>query len=191
MDKQEIWRPVVGYEGYYEVSNFGYVRSLDRYANIGYSSKRLKIGRRLKAWVGNNGYYMVSLSKNNKVKKHTVHRLVAEAFIPNPNNYPVINHRDENRLNNFVKNIEWCTQKYNMEYSNVIEKGIEKQCWKKANEVTSKPVIQYTKDGKFVAEFESVNEAQRKTGVNISQISKVCTNKKGYKSAGGYKWSYK
>ena len=94
---EEIWKDVVGYEGLYEVSNFGNVRSLFRY------KKQLR-------WdVANNRYATVQLFKNKIGKRLLVHRLVAEAFLPNPRNLPVVNHKDENKLNNNVDNLEWCT----------------------------------------------------------------------------------
>lgn len=107
--KKEIWKPVVGYEGLYEVSNFGRVKSLNCY---NYKEPRImKLGKR------QDGYLSVGLSKNNTQKTRIVHRLVAEAFIPNPNNLEMVNHRDEDRTNNHVENLEWCTRAYNQVYS--------------------------------------------------------------------------
>ena len=104
-----IWKPIVGYEGLYEVSNTGLIKSLNCY---NYKEPRLlKLRRR------SDGYLNVGLSKNNVTKTKTVHRIVAEAFIPNPNNLEMINHKDENRANNNVDNLEWCTRAYNQLYS--------------------------------------------------------------------------
>ena len=104
-----IWKPVIGYEGLYEVSNTGLVKSLNCY---NYKHPRImKLGKRA------DGYLSVGLSKNNKTKTKTVHRLVAEAFIPNPNNLEMVNHKDENKSNNNVDNLEWCTRSYNQLYS--------------------------------------------------------------------------
>ena len=105
----EIWKEIEGYAGLYEVSNCGNIRSL-------------KFGRKLNPVVNSSGYKLISLSKEGKRKSFSVHRLVAEAFIPNYNNYPCINHKDENKTNNQVSNLEWCTQKYNCNYGNYNKK---------------------------------------------------------------------
>lgn len=106
--KDEIWKDIKGYEGLYLVSNLG-----DVYSCL--SNKKLKPG-------SDNGYLKVNLCKNNKVKQFTVHRLVALAFLPNENNYPCVNHKDENPSNNNVNNLEWCTYKYNNNYGSIRER---------------------------------------------------------------------
>lgn len=113
---EEIWRPIVGYEGLYEVSSYGRVRSLDRYVKCDYERYRLHKGKVLSPAKDRYGYLSVVLSCNGKHKTITVHRIVAQAFIPNPDNLPEINHRDEDKINNRVDNLEWCTAKYNMNY---------------------------------------------------------------------------
>ena len=113
---EEIWRPIVGYEGLYEVSNTGRVRSLDRYVKCDYEKYRLHKGKVLSPGKDKDGYLSVVLSCNGKHKKIAVHRLVAQAFIPNPDDLPIINHKDEDKTNNRVDNLEWCTVKYNMNY---------------------------------------------------------------------------
>lgn len=112
---QEIWKNIKGYEGAYQISNLGNVRSLDRYVKDKNRTQFIK-GKRLKKGKRNT-YYVISLNKNGSRKSYQIHRLVAEAFIPNPNNYPVVNHIDENRTNNRIENLEWCTQKYNINHS--------------------------------------------------------------------------
>lgn len=185
----EIWKPVVGFEGYYEVSNMGRVRSLDRSVIFKDGRKRLINGRVLRVENNNNGYQTVSLYKNGKEKRNLIHRLVAQAFIPNPYNLPEVNHINEAKTDNRSENLEWCTRKYNNEYSNIIEKAIERRFWEKAGKV-ERPVLQYTKDGEFVAEYPSTREAERQTGIKHVQISAVCNGKKWFKSAGGFVWSY-
>jgi len=118
MKNKEIWKPINGYEGRYEVSNFGRVRSLDRIIVDSIGRKRNIKGKIIKQCVSNNEYYYVVLYNNNvDGKTIAVHRLIADAFIDNPNNLSTINHKDENRKNNDIDNLEWCTQQYNVEYS--------------------------------------------------------------------------
>lgn len=112
MNSEEIWKPVVGYEGLYEVSSLGRVRSLDRYDRMNHFWK----GRILKLCTDGAGYLMVGLCSNSKVKTYKVHRLVAQAFIPNPDNLPEVNHIDEDKRNNRVDNLEMCDGKYNSNY---------------------------------------------------------------------------
>ena len=109
---EEIWRPIEGYEGLYEVSNLGRVRSLDRYD----SRNQFRKGRIMKQNNDGRDYMSIQLCLNGKLKKYFVHRLVAEAFLPNPDNLPQVNHKDEDKSNNRVDNLEWCTAKYNLSY---------------------------------------------------------------------------
>lgn len=144
---EEEWRPIKGYEGLYEVSSFGRVRSLDRYVKTGYGSYRLHKGKVLSPGKDKDGYLSVHLFCNGKVHKRLVHRLVAQAFIPNPDNLPMINHKDEDKTNNSVDNLEWCTAKYNTNYGTsrirakdtAIKNGhwsglSRKEYWKKYNQ---------------------------------------------------------
>jgi hypothetical protein len=116
---EEVWKDIEGYEGLYQVSNLGKVKSIDRYIKQynGYNySIRIYRGKILKSNIGNRGYLKVVLHKQRKAKTYNVHRLVAETFILNPNNYSQVNHKDENKLNNCVDNLEWCTSKYNINF---------------------------------------------------------------------------
>lgn len=187
MEKEE-WRDIQGYEGYYQVSNLGRVRSLDKYVKNYISGFALRKGMVLKGKSDKDGYKYVTLSKYSKKKTYRIHRLVAQAFLQNPNNYQIINHKDENPSNNNVDNLEWCTIEYNNNYwtrkekcSNSL-KGIEKP-------YLYKPVIQYTKQGEFIKEFQSIKEAQRHTGVYQGDISRCCNGKRH--SAGCFIWKYK
>jgi len=166
----EVWKDVVGYEGFYQVSNKGNVRSVDRSVNVLNGTKVSK-GKLLKPCTNLQGYLFVTLSKHNIVKERRVNRLVAEAFIPNPDKHPAVNHKDKNRTNNCVDNLEWCTNEYNNRYS------------------SAKAIIQYNLDGTFVAEWEAISDAARGTNINVSNIAQCCMGKR--KTAGNYKWKYK
>ena len=131
-----------------------------------------------------NGYISVALSKEGKVVRKKVHRLVAEAYIPNPQNLPQINHKDENKENNSVNNLEWCNARYNNFYGN-------SKPTVRAQEARKKAVCQYSVDGKLINVFESATEAQRKTGIHQSNISKCCLQRKNFHTAGGYVWKFK
>lgn len=134
--------------------------------------------RYLKIITEANGYGKVNLCQNGNRSPKYVHRLVAEAFLENKNDFPVINHKDSNKLNNNKDNLEWCTHKYNLEYSGVV---------KKSNEATRKGVKQLDKStGTVINVFDSMMEAERSTGIYQSHISACCSGK--LKTAGGYKW---
>ena len=197
MMEKEILKTIKNYEGLYEVSNFGRVKSLERIDNNNHLVKE-KI---LKNHKDKDGYLIVVLCKEGKQKTFKVHRLVAQAFIPNPNNYPQVNHKDENKENNFVyinedgtadlekSNLEWCTNEYNHNYGTRNKRMGETQ---KGNTRGSKPVIQIDKHtNEVINEWISASEAQRQLGIQSSSISQCCTNYPGHKSAGGYKWKYK
>lgn len=194
MDK-EIWKDIAGYEKMYQVSNLGRVRSLDRYSWNGYKYW-LQRGKILKPCQQKSGYLNVDLSDgHSKSHKYRVHRLVAQAFIPNPNNYPQVNHKDEDKSNNKVENLEWCTAKYNLNYGHHNKKaantrmknGFEKIAIKNGRMV-SKPVIQLTLDGKIIKYYNSQSEAARKNNIKSGGISDCCNKKiKYYK---GYLWEF-
>ena len=114
----ELWKDVKDYEGLYQVSTFGRVRSLDKYIDVKIRNvdKVLKQGKILKPVCNKNGYLKVNLCKNGKVKIYSLHRLVAKTFIPNPDNLPCVNHKDEDKTNNYPYNLEWCTHEYNNNY---------------------------------------------------------------------------
>lgn len=168
---KEEWRPVVGYEGIYEVSNTGKVDHL----NFRHTQKRVRIATRI-----SRGYESIALYKDKKTKRTFVHRLVATAFLKNPNNYPQVNHKDENKLNNNVNNLEWCTPLYNVHYGTCRIRSAKKH---------SIAVIQTTIDGIIVAEYNSIKVASQSTGIDKSDINNVCNGKNI--TAGGYKWMYK
>ena len=174
---KEEWKAIQGYEGIYEVSNFGNVRSLPRYKRGNFDSKVFIEGKTIKQVKNNRGYYIVQLSKNNKVKNFSVHRLVAEAFIPNPNNFPQVNHKDEDKSNNRVSNLEWMTLKRNINY------GTRN---KRMALTKGKNVKAFDDDGNFIMWFCSMTVAEKITGINQGDISRCTLGKT--KHAGGYVW---
>lgn len=179
---EEIWKSIEGYEGLYEVSNLGRVKSLDRMCWNGHIWWKKK-GELLSNCVDSGGYHYVGLCVNGKHKNFLIHKLVMSAFVGEPPiDKPEINHIDEDKSNNCLSNLHYCDRKFNANYS---------YTWKKAIDVCKKPVLQFTKDGRFVAEYESAAEAAREIGKKRSNISACCLGKKRCKSVGGYIWKYK
>ena len=153
----EKWKDVVGYEGKYEVSNLGRVRSLN-YLRTG----KAKL---LKQQVDKYGYKRMRLYKDGKAKSLLVHRLVAMAFLPNPNNLPMVNHKDENKTNNNVDNLEWCTASYNNNYGTKIERQSKSMTGKKGKDANgSKPILMYDQEGNFIKRFDSTADANEYFG---------------------------
>ena len=178
MTEQEVWKPVVGYEGYYEVSNLGRVRSVDRTVRCcGLGLRTLKSKMR-PAQKRTNGYLYVSLCKDGKHDMRSIHRLVAEAFIPNPDNLPCVNHKDETRTNNNVGNLEWCTAAYNSAYGTARLRASDKR---------AKPVAIIVYDQE-IARFRCALDAEHLTGINHCDISSCAHGK--IKTAGGYQWKF-
>ena len=174
----EVWKDVVGYEGLYMVSNLGNVDSV-RFL------KRKRLHRRVK-----DGYCFVVLCNNTDRKQKAVHRLVAEAFIPKADaTFNEINHIDENPSNNCVENLEWCNRKYNMNYGTQKERSIQTGR-ARGRRVSGVRVIQFDRDGNKVAEYLSIRDAQRATGIDATTITKCCSGYFQRKTAGGYKWEY-
>ena len=118
----EEWKSIPGYEGLYEVSSYGRVRSVDRYVKYLNGMIHLHKGKMLSPGIRSDGYLQVSLCCNGKYKTISIHRLVAQAFLPNPYNLPMINHKDEVKTNNSADNLEWCTVKYNSNYKGVLKR---------------------------------------------------------------------
>lgn len=172
---KEVWADVKGYEGSYQVSNASNVRSVTR--TIVYNDGRQyiypsKIMTQLKTV---KGYYTVNLTLHNKTKRCYVHRLVAEAFIPNPENKPQVNHKDTNKSNNDISNLEWCTNEENIRHAynnNLIP--------------NRRPVLQYDLEGHFIRRWNSITEVKKE--LNINHISDVCNGKRN--KCGGYVWRY-
>lgn len=157
-----MWREIKNFENY-EVNEFGEIRN-----------KKTK--HILKHSINEKGYHKVILSKNNQKFKTGVHRLVAIAFIPNPNNYKEVNHIDENKSNNHYSNLEWCDRKQNIEHS--IKSGKFK--------ITR--VGQYDKNNNLIKVYNSCSEAERETKIPRTHICKCVLGRYGFKTAGGYIW---
>lgn len=193
---KEIWKDIPNYEHLYQVSNVGRVRSKDKewYA-YNYRKKDMSIvkmkGRIMKQGTTNCNYKQVHLSKNGIEKVKSVHRLVAEVFIPNPNNLPCVNHKDGNKQNNCVENLEWCSFSYNVKnaYENNLSKSYLKGKFGKLHNV-SKKVNQYDKNNNFIKQWDCISDASRELKIDNGRITKCCQHKKYCYTAGGYKWEY-
>lgn len=159
---REIWRSIKGYGGSYQVSNLGRV----------YSNNAHKI---IHPYRNNKGYLKIDLYKDGECKKFFVHRLVAETYIPNPNGYPQVNHKDEDKENNCASNLEYCDSKYNVNYGTGHDRAADK-----------------VKKSVFCIElnkgFRSITEASKKTGICLQSISMCCLGK--YKTAGRMHWRF-
>lgn len=184
--ENEVWKDIVDYEGLYQVSNLGRVKSLKRKVYAGRNRMRWQYERILSNNKTNgNGYIVVSLNKESKSKNKYVHRLVAEAFLENPNNYKYINHKDQNTFNNNANNLDFCTAQYNSTYRDAhIKRGLKFR----NNLVNSKKVYQLDENENIIKEFPSMAEASRELGTNHTSIY-ACINGK-QKHAFGYKWKY-
>ena len=203
MENIEIWKDIPDYEGLYQVSTLGNVKSLKR------GKERL-----LKPSKTNNGYMFVTLYKNTKHKIFKVHRLVAMTFLENPNNLSCVNHKDENKDNNHVDNLEFCTHEYNNNYGTRNERVSKKMKGKKCSDETKQkmseankgkkcsdetkqkmsetkriPILQYTLIGEFIREWDSATQASEELGISKGNITAVCKGKR--KTCAVFVWRYK
>jgi len=191
---KEIWRDIKEYEGFYQVSNLGQVRSLYRCVNCGLKHNNIVIRKSkiLKGHPNWNNYLQVHLSKYNKSKMLSIHRLVAQTFIQNPDNLPQVNHKDGNKLNNCVDNLEWCTAKENINHS--WKKGLSKPYHHSKGKLTNyskslcKKVEQYDLYGNLLNIYNSISEASRKTNCLVSEICACCKGKQ--KTSHNFIWKY-
>lgn len=173
---REEWRDIENYKGLYQVSNMGNVKSLERTVwNSGKGCYKTVHERILKPRKNRCGYPYVNLCKDGNVKTYTIHRLVAQAFMPNPQSLPQVNHIDENKENNHVDNLEWVTCKENINHGTRTAK-------------TCKPIIAIHKITGLILEFQSIHEAERQMGIAHSSISACCRGK--LKSVDGYTFFY-
>lgn len=172
---KEIWKDIKDYEGLYQVSNLGNVKSLKKQIIRNNKYKQTFQEKILKPGLSKNGYLTVSLCKKGKQKTFTIHRLVAEIFIENKNNYKCINHKDENKLNNKVNNLEWCTYEYNNQYNDKMKHR-------------RKEVFQYDKNNNFIKKWSGLITIQKELGINRNNVTRACKGVR--KTAGGYIWRY-
>lgn len=183
---EEIWKDIEGYEGIYQVSNLGRVRSLDRIVNrqnprngqpLSFTLK----GCIMKQYLDKTGYYRLTLKVIEPFKRRTIHSLVAETFVDGYFEGAIVNHKDENKTNNRADNLEWVTYKQNSNYGNAKQRQIEKQI---------RPVEQLSEEGIILNTYKSVSEAAIAVGTSTSHISAAIRENKR-KHAGGYRWRYK
>ena len=163
----EIWKNIEGYEGLYQVSNEGMIKSL--------GNNKTRKEKILKPVENKDGYLYVKLCKNCEYKNYFIHRLVADAFIPNQDNLPEVNHKDEDKTNNRVENLEWCNRKYNVNYGTRNLKS----------SISLGKKVLCIETGII---YNSIKEAERQTGISNSNIVKACKGK--YKNAGSFHWKY-
>lgn len=187
---QEIWKDIQGYEGLYQVSNLGNVKSLHFGKKTGCRNWEKSNSKILKSKLTTSGYYSVELYKPNSRKQFYIHRLVANTFIKNPYNKEEVNHIDGNKLNNHVENLEWVTKSENQLHA--IKLGLRTPCpmynKKGRNNPRSKPLIQYDLNGNFLNFWYCAKEASDYLNVKPRQISSCAEGKS--KTAYGYKWKY-
>lgn len=185
----EIWKDIKGYENLYQVSNLGNVKSLDKYINNG-TGLFFKKGQNLKIKVY-KGYCYIRLNKNGEQKQFLLHRLVAEHFIPNPENKPCIDHINTDKTDNRIENLRWVTQKENVNNPLSINKMKQnhhlKNRFGKLNP-HSIPILQFTKDGELIRKWDCIKDVERELNFSGGYVGNCCKGKK--QIAYGYKWKY-
>lgn len=179
---KEEWRTIKETDGKYSVSNLGNVKRNEHYTIVSPSSTAFYGERKLKPYKTAEGYLVVRLQTNDKPVTRKIHRLVAEAFIDNPNNLPCVNHLDENRSNNTITNLEWCT---------VIDNNNHGTRKEKLSKISGIKVAQYDLTGKLIKIWDSLSQASQSFGTKTtSNIGRVCKGKPGRKTYRGYIWKY-
>ena len=181
--EQEIWKDIEGYEGKYMISSMGRVKSLARIDSKGCHRKE----KMLSPEHMSKGYLRIGLLKDGTKERILVHRLVAEAFIPNPENKPCIDHINGIKTDNRVENLRWCTNQENCNNPITLEKYRGRKGFRVYN---SKPVIQFSDNGIFIEIFDCSHTANRLTGIHHGVIRGCCNHDYGRKTAGGFRWEY-
>lgn len=180
----EIWKDVVGYEGIYQVSNLGRIKALPRKVKVCGGAYRLIGEHIVKPTKCKNGYLEAAFSVRQKREVRLLHRVVAQAFIENPDNLPEVNHIDEDITNCHADNLEWCTSKYNANYGTRNERVAQTK--KQTGSV--KAVYQFDLNGNLINRFEKISDAAQEVGADISAIIRVCKGKQ--QTSMGYRWEY-
>lgn len=183
-----MWKDILGYEDIYQISNLGNVKRInyfDKQNQDKYKNQEKKL-----VFLNINGYRRVVLSKNGVNKKFMVHRLVAKAFIPNPENKPFINHKNGIKTDNRVENLEWCIPKENTQHARATGLFTEEMITRKRGKDNwaSKKVNQFDLNNNFIKQWDCVRDVLRELGIDNTSIYKCCAGKK--KTAGGYRWKY-
>lgn len=184
----EMWRDIKGYEGLYQASTLGEIRRIESVV-VDKNKKRIRTfkNKKIKQILRKDGYYFVNLSKNGKSKTAKVHRLVAETFLKKEGDYNIINHKDGNKTNNNVTNLEWCTCSHNTREAYRL--GLrEPNILKGALNGRAKPILQYDTSKNFIKKWSCIKEASKELKIKDSNISLVCKGKRN--KAGGYVWKY-
>lgn len=174
----EVWKDVKDFEGLYQVSNYGRIKTLGNCFKRKEKIRKLSLNPR-------SGYMQVELHKNGKESKYYVHRLVADAFLENPDNLPCVNHKDCNRVNNHADNLEYISYQNNVNYKDAQHKRVVSFREKYRN-----PIKQLTKSGEYIKTHNTPTDAAKELGIDCSQILNCCNHKKHFLSAGGYKWEW-
>lgn len=174
---EEIWKDVPGYEGLYKVSNWGRVKSMFYHAKKGKGFNLKENPKILTPSIDSYGYFIVSLTNGLSKKTLTIHKIVAKVFIPNPNKLQNVNHKDENKQNNCVDNLEWCTVEYNNRYGTKA---------KRTSQSLKKKVCQYDREMNLIKIYDGAIDAEKETGISRSSICACIKNR--IKSAGGFLW---
>lgn len=171
---EEIWKDIIGFEGLYQVSNLGRVKSFRKPKQYKCADEYI-----MKEYIGNSGYIVVTLYKSRSRTKKLVHRLVADAFIPNPENLPHVNHKDENKHNNRADNLEWCTPKYNNNYGTLSMR---------AAAAHGRMIDQFLPNGEWLARYACISIAAKLSGFSYSVIKNHCNGDSRYSR--DYLWRY-
>jgi hypothetical protein len=193
---EEVWKDIEGFEGLYEISSLGRIRTIPH--NVDHGKRTRVVSKRiLKIGVKSNGYQHIKIYKDTKQYTYYIHRLVAMAFLSNPNGWSDVNHKNGIKSDNRVENLEWCSRSANQLHSSRVLKN-KIGCYGKGHlSPHSIPIIQYTLNNEYIKEWASATEVQRELGIKESNIRKCLytlyhnpLTKRQY-TAGGFKWRYK
>lgn len=183
---EEIWKDIADTHGLYQVSNMGRIRAVPKRRLVRNGYTAYWPGQIIKPHLSNSGYFCVHFYVEDKTISRYIHRLVAKAFIPNPFNLPQINHKNEDKLDNRISNLEWCDCKYNNNYGT----HTERSSWSTRQCKTIRHHVAMISDDVIISVFNSIQEASVATGIDDSAITKVCYGRPKFYTAGGYVWRF-